>query len=94
MQYRSWQKGEDWAVLVEVNEYREKNTLRREITVFRRVERDFRRSDESHEVDIHDAAAVQELLQRVGFDVQVTPAYGSHPLAARRLAFIATKRPE
>jgi SAM-dependent methyltransferase len=92
MQYRSWRKGPDWAVLVEVSEQPEENLLIRDITVFREIGQGYHRSEERHRVSVLDRAEIERLLADAGFEVAVSPHYGRYPLAQRRLAYIAYKR--
>ena len=91
MQYRTWRKGPNWAVLVEVSERREENFLIRDITVFRELGHGYRRSEERHWAVVLDGAEVERLLRDAGFEVTVSSRYGRYPLAPRRRAFIARK---
>jgi SAM-dependent methyltransferase len=91
MQYRTWRKGPDWAVLVEVSERREENLLIRDITVFRELSHGYRRSEERHRAVVLDGAEVERLLRDAGFEVTVSSRYGRYPLATRRRAFIACR---
>lgn len=92
MHYRSWRKGPDWAVLVEVSEQPQENLLIRDITVFRKGGHGYRRSEERHRIGVLGGAQIERLLAGAGFEVTVSPHYGRHPLAQRRLAYIAYKR--
>ncbi len=95
LRYRSWQAGADWAVLVDVAEDAERRTLRRDITLFRSVggaSDGYRRSEETHRVDVLDPRDVSGALREAGFTVRTSRAYGDHALAPRRLAFIARRR--
>lgn len=91
MQYRTWRKGPDWAVLVEVSERPEEYLLIRDITVFRELGHGYRRSEERHRVVVLDDTEVERLLRDAGFEVIVSSHYGHYPLAQRRLAYIACK---
>lgn len=91
MQYRTWRKGPDWAVLVEVSERREESLLIRDITVFRELGHGYRRSEERHRAVVWDGAEVERLLRAAGFEVIVSSHYGHYPLAQRRRAYIACK---
>ena len=91
MQYRSWSKDEDWAVLVDVSELRAKNQLIRDITVFRKIDQFYRRSGERHLVQVLNKDEIVCLLTQAGFDVEVSPKYGDYSLPQRRLAFIGKK---
>jgi len=89
MCYRSWRKGEDWVVLVDVAEARD--VIVRNVTVFREHGGSYRRSEERHEARVLNAERVTELLSAAGFEVSVSASYGRHELANRRLAFVARK---
>ena len=91
MQYNTWKKGDDWAVLTAVSEDVDLGEIKREITVFREVDDQYRRSEEVHRVRVLDGEKIKKLLIDSGFDVQVSTSYGSYPLAPRRHAFIARK---
>lgn len=92
MQYRSWSKDEDWAVLVEVSELKAQNRLTRDITVFRKIDGCYRRSEERHLVRVLNRSEIVHLLTQAGFDVDVSPQYGDYSLPPMRLAFIGKKR--
>jgi len=89
---RSWQSGEDWAVMVETTEDREARTLVRKIETFRRVDDLYRRGREIHTVRLFDAENLRNQLAACGFAVETAPAYGTYRLPARRLAFFCTRR--
>lgn len=91
MQYRSWRTGEGWAVLVDVKEDPERGVLIREITTFRRLGAQYRRSEERHVVQLWSREEIEEALRAVGFSVRVQRRYGEYVLAPRRLAFRARK---
>lgn len=91
MQYRSWTTGDDWAVLVEVEETPERALLRRDITTFRRVRTRYRRSSERQWVRVHAREDIERWLRTAGFSVRTMRRYGRFTLAPRRLAFRARK---
>jgi len=93
MQYQTWKKGNDWAVLMGVSEDIDRGEIKREITVFREVDGHYRRSEEVHQVRVLDEEKVKQLLIDAGLDVRVSTSYGSYRLAPRRTAFIARKLP-
>ena len=90
-EFRSWRAGEDWAVLSLSRENRAAQHLERRITTFRRVGTAYRRSDEQHQLRIHDPHAVRRQLAAVGFDARVSPGYGAFRVPKRRLVFVARK---
>lgn len=89
---RAWAAGANWAVLVETVEQRARSVLTRDVTTFVRHDRGWRRERELHQVRVLRTAKVVRLLRAAGFSVVVRTAYGSHPLAVRRRAFLCTKR--
>lgn len=95
MTYRTWQEGEDWAVLVEVAEDLPASRLTREIVTFRRLMGEetetWRRSHESHRVATYDRAGIERELRRAGFAVRASRKYGDYELPPRRLAFLARR---
>ena len=91
MNYQSCRKGEDWAVLVSTEEQPGQGKLNREITVFRQMNGEYRRTEESHLVRVYNVDELSELLIQAGFTVTVTNQYGNYQLAPRRSAFIAIR---
>ena len=91
MLYRTWQEGEDWAVLVEVAEDLPRSRLTREIVTFRRLGEAWRRSQETHRVATYDRAEIERELRRAGFSVRASRKYGTYELPPRRLAFRARR---
>jgi hypothetical protein len=81
--------GRDWAVLARVTARR--RNLTRVITTFRRVGRDYRRSDEVHRLRLYPRADVRRALLQAGFTVSVRRSLGGLPLAADRIAFLARR---
>jgi SAM-dependent methyltransferase len=94
MQYRTWHKGPDWAVLAEVSERQESKRIFREISVFRQIGRNYRRSDERYEISVFCEMQIVGLLADAGFAVSVSPGYGDYQLPPRRKAFIGRKKHE
>jgi len=92
MEYRSCQRGSDWAVMVDVNEDPARGILHRDITAFRKHGASYRRSDERHWVRIDRRDDVVAELRHAGFTVRTMSAWGTMALAPRRLAFLARKR--
>ncbi|MCG8588350.1 MAG: class I SAM-dependent methyltransferase [Proteobacteria bacterium] len=88
---RGWRAGDDWAVLVDVQEDRERSRLTRDITVFRRRGASYRRSHERHRAAIDDRQTIARELREAGFRVRVSRRYGAFELLPGRLAFFARK---
>jgi SAM-dependent methyltransferase len=89
---RAWKSGPNWAVLSASHEDAEASRLTREIETFRDVgDGTYRRSKEVHHVRLFERAAVVSWLEKAGFEVEVTTAYGALPLPHRRVAFLAAR---
>ena len=88
---KTFSEGDGWMTVVEKREDRERQTLTRRITTFRKVGDLYRRADETHRVRLYDAATVADELRRAGFRVRVTRRYGDYALMKARVAFIARK---
>lgn len=87
---RHWTQGDGWACLVERSV--SGNTLTREIITFREVEPGrFRRSEEHHELSLHEPGDVLECLNRSGFDAKVLDGYGAFQLPGLKV-YAATAR--
>ncbi len=88
---RGWSAGEDWAVLSEKAEDRERGTMTRRIVSFRKVGEHYRRDSEVHRVRLYDPGEVEGSLGRAGFEVKTLGAYGNHPLGQNHAAFVARR---
>lgn len=88
---RTWNSGEDWAVLVETTENRSERTLIRNIETFRRIGENYRRGREVHIVHLFDAQELCAELSSCGFAVRTALSYGELQLPSRRRVFIATR---
>jgi SAM-dependent methyltransferase len=87
---RGWQ-GEDWAVLVEVEEDSREQRLTRRMTSFRRVGKLYRRSEETHRLQLYRGTELARQLRRLGFRVRLRRGYGSMPLGHGWVALVARK---
>ena len=88
---RTWNSGEDWAVLVQTTEDQTERTLVRNIETFRRVGHSYRRSHEVHEVRLFDVRRLCDQLACCGFATETAQCYGVQELLPRRRAFFATR---
>ena len=88
---RGWSAGEDWAVLNEKAEDRERGTMTRRIVSFRKVGEHYRRDGEVHRVRLYDPEEVEGSLGRAGFEVTTLGAYGDHSLGQNHAAFVARR---
>ena len=84
-------EGEDWAVLVTVEEDRQQELLTRHITSFRRVGELYRRDSETHRQRLLPRSQVVSWLEEIGFEVQTLGGYGSLPFAPGQVGFLARK---
>ncbi len=88
---KGFSEGEDWIVLVEKTEDRDRATLMRRIVTLRQIGDCYRRDDEIHHLRLYAATDIAEQLKRVGFDVRVMRSYGVFDLPPAHAAFIARK---
>lgn len=84
-------EGEDWAVLVTVEEDRLQRMLRRDITSFRKVGESYRRSREVHRLRLYPRAELEQRLVDIGFHVSLLNDYGGKPFPAGYVGFLARK---
>lgn len=87
---RYWLK-DDWAMLRKASEDEKRRTLTREMTVFRRVGKLYRRSDEVHRLRLYPREKIRTLLEDIGFRVRLLDRYGEEPFARSLVGFAATK---
>jgi SAM-dependent methyltransferase len=92
MCYRNWRQGEDWAVLSDVDEDQTRARLTRTITTFRRVEKEWRRSQETHVLRVFERKVLEGALRAAGLTCRVSPSFGLMRLPERRLCFRARRR--
>ncbi len=88
---RGFSEGEDWVVLLEKEEDRERRTLTRRITSFRKVGEHYRRADEVHRLRLYKSTDIAGELRRAGFQVRTRRSYGQYRLPKAHTAFIARK---
>jgi SAM-dependent methyltransferase len=90
---REWTEGPDWMLCLEASEDQAARSLERRITVFREVDRGYRRSDELHRLRLYEVQAVLDALDVAGFEARRLGAYGSAVHFGRgHSGFLATKR--
>jgi SAM-dependent methyltransferase len=88
---RTWNEGEDWAVLVEVDEDVTACRLSRSITTFRRTGEIFRRDHELHVLRLYPRREIETSLRAAGFRVRPLGGYAEHRLEPGHIAFCARK---
>ncbi len=91
---RYWAEGEDWAILVEVDEDRGQRLLTRRMTTFRRSGRGWRRDAETHSQRLHAASEVAGRLRERGFRVRVRRGYAGERFAAGHYVVTARAEPK
>jgi SAM-dependent methyltransferase len=88
---RYWSEGDDWAVLLEVEEDVTASRLSRSITTFRRAGESWRRDHETHLLRLHARRDVEQRLRAAGFRVRSLARYGAVRLAPGHIGFCARK---
>jgi SAM-dependent methyltransferase len=88
---RRFLEGPDWAILLEVREDRNGGNLTRRISIFRRVGRLYRRSEELHRLHLFPRAELEAMLRQVGFQVRTLSGYGRLRFAPAHAGFLARK---
>jgi len=83
--------GHDWAIVVRASYDHASSVLTRDITTFRKIGHEYRKTHETHRVTIYGAADVHRLLAGAGFRVTMRHSYGRLRLLPGDLAVIAQK---
>jgi SAM-dependent methyltransferase len=89
MPTRRHRTGEDWAVLVEVEEDERQRLLTRRITSFRRLGKLYRRDEEVHRQRLYEGRALAAALRRAGFRARVLRGYGAFRLGRAHAVLLA-----
>jgi len=84
-------EGSDWACLVDVSHDDARQQLTRRIVTFRQLGDTWRRHEETHVQQLYERAAVAEILQRIGFQVEILSGYGDTAFPAGFVGFVARK---
>jgi SAM-dependent methyltransferase len=82
---------DDWYCATEFEYDHDRRRLIRHITTFRKTGDLFRRAQEHHRVQLHDAETVASTLREIGFEVEIVRSYGDYPLLQKRVGFLAKK---
>jgi SAM-dependent methyltransferase len=88
---KAFREGQDWAILVEVEENRERKILTRRIVSFRKVADLFRRDEEIHRQRLFTRSELAQSLRSVGFRVHSLPGYGDLRFPRGVIGFLARK---
>ena len=87
---RTWESGEDWAVLAERTEIGDR--LRRDIVTFRRVGDAWRRAAETHDVLLFEPADVLADLRAAGFRAKRRRSYAGPRAGPGHSVYVARRR--
>ena len=88
---RGFTEGDGWACLYEAVEDRDRRTLTRHITSFRKAGRSWRRDEEVHRLRLYDRSELLTQLRTIGFRVQTVAGYGETRFPAGYVGFVARK---
>jgi SAM-dependent methyltransferase len=83
--------GDDWAILLELEEDTRRNILTRHLTGFRRHGRLYRRTDEVHRLRLYAREDLAAELHKTGFGVQLLAGYGRLRVPAGHAVILARK---
>lgn len=90
---RHFSEGNNWIVLVEKQEDRQRAILTRRITTLRQIGDLYRRDDEVHRLQLYPAGVLTPKLTQAGFDtVHTQRTYGDQALPPAHAVLIAQKR--
>ena len=88
---QSFTEGDDWACLVEYQHDQIRQQLTRRIVTFRQIGDTYRRQEEIHRQQLFEEASIRQMLENIGFHVQVVRSYGAYPLGQGVVGFVARK---
>lgn len=90
-QYARIIEKEDYMLFLEVKEKPETGLLSRDIWIFKKEGSLYKRSKETHWLQLYAGREVKQQLTQIGFKVQVLDHYGSLKLRDKHIAFLAQK---
>lgn len=82
---------DDWAMLVNYSEDSKTSLFTREITLFRKINDLYRRSHETHRLQLYKGSQLATILRKIGFRVKLVRGYGKYRFPKSYIGFIATK---
>jgi len=88
-----WIEGRDWSLFVSTSGDRRENTLRREIVCFRKPGRQYRRSQEIHNLRLYRASDLFQDLARCGFAARRIAGYGAFRFPPGIAGVLAIRKP-
>jgi SAM-dependent methyltransferase len=83
--------GEDWAVLVDFQRDERRHTITRKIVLFRQVGMHYRRSEETHTLQLFEPKQIADILRKAGFKVRIVRGYGGYRFWNGAAGFVARK---
>ncbi|HZI95394.1 MAG TPA: class I SAM-dependent methyltransferase [Patescibacteria group bacterium] len=89
---RGFRQADDWAILLEVEEDAARARLTRRMTLFRRVGRAWRRTEQTHHLRLYPRAVVAAALREAGFIARHLRGYGRLLLGGGHTAILARRR--
>jgi SAM-dependent methyltransferase len=84
-------ENEDWSVLVEYDEHPQTHKLTRRIVTFRKVGESYRRSVETHRLQLYRRGEVASALRQAGFRVRTVAEYGKFRFPRGWAGFVARR---
>lgn len=87
----SYREGDRWTCTVGIERDEERKQLLRHIVAVRRVGEEYRRSQETHRVQLFDGQELLALLRDTGFETQCVDRFGDFSMLPFRAGFIARK---
>ncbi len=93
MPQTKWIEGPDWSLFVSISGDRVQNTLLREIVCFRKLGRQYRRSQETHNLRLHRASDLVQDLARCGFAARRIAGYGAFRFPPGIAGVLAIRKP-
>ncbi len=84
-------QGQDWAILLQVNEDSKKNTLTRKMTIFRKAGKLYRRNEETHRLQLYKGSEIATTLRQIGFRIRIIRGYGRFRFRKAHVGFMGWK---
>ena len=78
-------------MVVEFQHDEPRRQLARRIVTFRKFGDAYRRHEETHRQQLYERAAIAEILQGIGFQIETVSGYGSFRFPAGAVGFVARK---
>ncbi len=88
---RYWTAGEDWTVLVAVEGNPDHTAVNREVLMFRREGDLWRKSEETHRLQVFSVGEIESALHHLGFSWQMFRGWGGVDLPPGRRMFLARR---